>query len=128
MHCHSARGNWDDTRDEGGEKGEPGNLEGVIEVGRKTREEGQRQRVTSNHSRKIRLPSEFVASREGPEPRYERRRTGSGRAKERQKSARNPRRVLDVMLKTGGTWVEGERNVETKKYWFRICRPWRTRG
>ena len=34
----------------------------VIEVGRKTREEGRSQRVTSNHSHKTRRSSETVAS------------------------------------------------------------------
>ena len=44
-----------------------------IEVGRKTREGGRRQEVTSNHNRKTRRPSETVESRGGPEPRNRRR-------------------------------------------------------
>ena len=41
----------------------------VIEVGRKTRERGRRQRVTSSRSRKPRRPSETVAPCRRPEPR-----------------------------------------------------------
>ena len=58
--------------------------EAVLEVGRKMLE-GGRQRVTSNHSRKTRRPSEIVAPYGGLEPRDERRGTGSGRAQERLK-------------------------------------------
>ena len=39
-----------------------GTYEVVIDVSRKIREAGRRQRVTSNHSRKIRCPSETIAS------------------------------------------------------------------
>ena len=60
-----------------------GTYEVVIEVGRKTREGGRRQRVTSNRSRKTRRPSETVVSCEGLEPRDGRRGTGSGRTEER---------------------------------------------
>ena len=59
----SGNGSRDENRDEGGGEREPGNFyEVVTEVGRKTREGGRRQRVTNNHSRKTRRPSETVAS------------------------------------------------------------------
>ena len=66
------------------ERGESlGTFEVEIEVGRKTREEGRRQRLTRNHSRKTTCPSEPVASCEGSEPRDGRRVTGLGRAEDR---------------------------------------------
>ena len=83
----------------------------VIEAGWKTREGGQRQLLTSNHSRKTRRPSETVASCGGPEPRDGRRGTGSGRAEKRRRSARNPKRVIDAMWGKGETSAEGEKNV-----------------
>ena len=43
--------------------------------------------------------------------RNRRRGTGSGRVDERRVCARKPRRVVDIMWKTGKTWAEGE---ETK--------------
>ena len=82
----------------------------VIEAGWKTREGGQRQLLTSNHSRKTLRPSETVASCGGPEPRDGRRGTGSGRAEKRRISARNPKRVLDAMWGTGDF---GERRKKT---------------
>ena len=88
----NGRENGDENRDEGGGEREPGK-------GRKTRKGGQRQRGTSNHSRKIRRPSETVASRGGPDPGDGRRGTGSGRAEERQRSARNPTRVVDAYVR-----------------------------
>ena len=36
-------------------------------------------------------------------------RTGSGRAEERQISARNRTRVVNAMWETGGTWLGGKR-------------------
>ena len=90
----------------------------IVEVGRKTREGGRRQLLTSNHSRKTRRTSETVASYEGPDLRYGRRGTGSGRVEKRRRSARNPRRVVDVMWKTGETnnigGAEGGKNVYKK--------------
>ena len=85
-------GSW--NRGEGGGEREPG-------IGRKTRKGGQRQRGTSNHSRKIRRPSETVASCGGPDPGDGRRGTGSGRAEERQRSARNPTRVVNAYVGNG---------------------------
>ena len=43
-----------------------------------------------------------------------RTRTGSERAEERRRSARNRTRVVDAMWKTGETWVEREKNVDKK--------------
>ena len=43
-------------------------------------------------------------------------RTGSGRAEERRKSARNYTRVVDAMWETGDTWVEREKNVDSKGF------------
>ena len=60
----------------------------VIEVSRKTREGGRRQRVTSNHNRKTRRPSETVALCGRSKSRDRRRGTGSGGAEERRKSAK----------------------------------------
>ena len=73
-----------------------GTYEMVIEVGRKTREGGRRQRVTSNLSRKTRRPSKTVESCRGPELRDGRRGSGSGRAEERRRSAKENR--------GGGQW------------------------
>ena len=67
-------------------------FEVVIEVGRKMRQGGRRQRVTSSHSRKTRRPSETVTRAQGREARDR-----SGRVEERQRSARNHRRVVDAM-------------------------------
>ena len=53
-----------------------------------------------------------MASCGGPEPRDRRRWTGSGRAEERQRSARNPGRGINVVLETRQTWVEDEKNVD----------------
>ena len=44
------------------ERQSPGTYEVVIGVGRYTRDGGRHQRVTTNHSRKTRRPSETVAS------------------------------------------------------------------
>ena len=41
-------------------------------------------------------------------------RTGSGRVRERRRSVRNRRRVLDAMCETGETWVEREKNADKK--------------
>ena len=60
-----------------------GTLQVVIEVGRKTREGGRRQRVNSNHSRKTRRSSETVASCGRPKPRDGMEGTGPGMAGER---------------------------------------------
>ena len=78
-----------------------GTSEVVLDVGRKTREGGRRQRVTSNHSRQTRCPSKTVISCGGPEPRG----TGSGRAKEGRKRVRNLIRVIDVLWETGEIWM-----------------------
>ena len=61
----------------------------VIEVGRRTREGGRRQRVTSNHNRKTRRPSETVALCGRSKFRDGRRGTGSGGGEERRKGAKN---------------------------------------
>ena len=82
------------------------NLEiyGVVkEVGRKTREGGRRERLTSNRSCKTQRPSETVASCRKPEPRYGRRGTGSGRAEVGQRSAKTPQEFRDV--RNGGDMV-----------------------
>ena len=57
----------------------PGTYEVVIEVGRKTRQRGGRQRATSSHSLKTRCPGETATLYGGPELREGKRRTGSGR-------------------------------------------------
>ena len=49
-------------------------------------------------------------------------RIGSGRAEERQKSARNRKMVVDAMRETGETWVEREKNYK-RKGWFSSCQP-----
>ena len=50
-------------------RGGLGTYEVVIEAGRKTREGGRHQRVTSNRSRRTRRPSETVATCVGPDSR-----------------------------------------------------------
>ena len=109
-------GNGDGNRDEGGEEREPGNLRSGNRGGSEDGRGGATPTivVTSNHSRKTRCPSKTVASCKEPEPRDGRRGTRSGKAKERRRSARNPRRVIDVMWKKGETWAEGGRNVDKK--------------
>ena len=77
-----------------------GTYEVVKEVGRKTRKEGRRQRATINHSRKTQRSSETVASFGGPKPWGEKRGTRLRRMQERRRSARNPKRVIEVMWKT----------------------------
>ena len=47
----------------------PGTYEVIVTVGRKTRETGRRQRVTSGHSRKTQRPVEIAASCGRPRPR-----------------------------------------------------------
>ena len=42
-------------------------------------------------------------------------RIGSGRAKERRRSARNHKIVVDAKWETGETWVERGKNVEKKR-------------
>ena len=108
--------NGDDNRDEVGGEGGPGNLQSgtVLEVGRKMRKGGRRQRVTNNHTRRTRRPRETVASCSGPEHREGGRGKGSGRAEERRRSARNRTRVVDVMWKAVETWAEGEKNINKK--------------
>ena len=54
----------------------PGTDEAGIEMGRKTREGGQGERVTSNRSRNTRRLNETVASCRGPEGRDGRRKRG----------------------------------------------------
>ena len=56
----NGRKNGDENRKEIGGGREPGNYGVVIEVDRKTREGGRRQRVTSNRSPKTRRPSKTV--------------------------------------------------------------------
>ena len=75
--CNLLNTNTYEDRDEGGsvdENGEKSEREKQLGklrsgnrggIGRKTREGGRRQRVTSNHSRKTRRPSEAVASCRG---------------------------------------------------------------
>ena len=70
--------------------------------------------VTSSYSRRTRRPSETCALCGGLEPRDGGRGTGSGRAEERRRSARNPARVVDAMYKTGETRAEGEKYVDKK--------------
>ena len=52
----------------------------------------------------------------GAEAHDGRRATGSGRAEERRRRARNPTRVVvvDAMRETRETWAEGERGVDKK--------------
>ena len=85
----------------GGGAESPVTYEVMVEVGRKTRERGRRQRLTRSHTRKTRSPSEAVASCGGPEPGNGRREIGPGRAEERRRSARNSRRVIDTRC---GKW------------------------
>ena len=101
-----------DMRMEGKES--RGTYDVALELGRKTREGGRRQRVTSHHSCKTRRPSETVASCRGPEPRGGRRRTGSGGVEKRQRSARSPTRIADTMWETGDTWAGREKNADKK--------------
>ena len=75
----------------------PGTSQRIIVVGRKTQDGRRRQRVTRNHSRNTRFPSETIASCGGPEPGDRRQVIRSGRAEERQRSARNTKRVVDTM-------------------------------
>ena len=93
-----------------------GTLQVVFKVCRKTREDWRRQRVTSNHSRKARRPSENVALWEGPEPWGRRRETGLGGAEKRGTSARNPRTLIYVRWDPGETWAEGEKNKHKKVF------------
>ena len=75
----------------------------IVEMDRKMRERERRKRVTRSHSCKIRRPSETVKSLEGPEFRDGRRGTGPARAQEDRRNARRPKRVIDVIWKTGET-------------------------
>ena len=110
------RGSWRGERAR-----EPMNV--IVEVGRKTQERGRHQRVTSNHRRKTRCPSETVASScGGLELRDGRRETRSRRAEKGRKSTRNPIGVIDAILKTGETLAEGEKNLN-KMSWFSRRRP-----
>ena len=88
----------------GGER--MGTYEIVIEVGRKTQEKGRCQRVTSNHSRGTRHPTEVVASCGEPELRNGRRGKMLERAEERRRSAKDFTRVVDTMWKTREIWAE----------------------
>ena len=64
-----------------------GTYEVMIEVVQETREEGRRQRATSSHShKKIRHPSDTVATCKESERRDGRRGAGPGRAEEERKS------------------------------------------
>ena len=110
----NGNGNGDKNREEVEGRYSLGINDAVIEVGRKMLEGRRRQRVTINHSRKTRRPSEIVTSCEGPEPTDGRQGTGSRRAGEGRRSARNPRRVIDAMWKTRETWADGETHVDKK--------------
>ena len=75
--------NGDENRDDGEGEREPGSLRSGSEGESEDKRGGRRQRITSNHSRKIQHLSETVASCGGPEPRNGRQGTGLGRAEER---------------------------------------------
>ena len=93
--------NGDDNIDEARGEKSLGIYKVVLKVDREIREIGRHKRVTSNHSRNTRRPSEAVASCGGPEPRDGRRDTGSGRAEERRGSPTNPRIIVDARRKRG---------------------------
>ena len=87
----------------------------VTEIGWKTREGGRPQRVTSNHTRKTRRPSETVASCGVPEPRGGTRGAGSGRggagAKNHKKLQRSYRRDVENVKESGGRIKRREESV-----------------
>ena len=99
-----------------------GTFKVAVEGGREKRDGEQRQRLTSNHSRKTRRPSETVASCGGPEPRDGRRGTRLGRAEERRRSASNLRRVVDTMWERGRLGRK-KKKMSTRDSWFSRCRP-----
>ena len=63
-----------------------------------------RPQQTSSHSRKTQRSSETIVSCGGPEPGDRERGTWPEKAKEGRRSARNTKRVIDAMWKTGETY------------------------
>ena len=108
------RGNGDENRDEGRGEREPGNQRS----GSRGRCEDMRASAMPRRNQQpqpqIPTPERDVASCGKPEPKEGRQGTGSRKAEERRRKARNPKRVVDPMWKMGDTRTEGEENVDIK--------------
>ena len=90
-----------------------GSFEVVIEVGRKTQEGERCQRVTSNHSRQTRQPSETVASCGGPESRDGTQGTILGKVQERRR-VQETQKSYSRDVESGGDLGGKRKNVDKK--------------